>query len=301
MRFLSILFALFISTVFAATIQRREDGKKSHAQPTALPIDWHILSQAAGISRHTYCPQQNPGLKVGDAKLLWSSYLGIINQRVDIFHSPRLGITVAFEGTTKFPHSIVHDTDFPLVVPDGPLSGVFPPGVSLFEGFMKAYNDVAKETISHAMKFVKEYNDYRITSTGHSLGAALAAIAGAHFNHALPVDVHVYAFGLPRTGNQQWADYIDEKLGGRFFYVVNGRDWVPRVPPQGMNYQHPSGEIWIREPSTTDWAYYPGQENVNGANSVTIKLTFEDHHGVYFHTDLGSTTGACPALVNTEW
>ena len=295
-----LAFAL-ISTAFAATIHPRDFGKQSHAQPTGLPIDWHILSQAAGLSRQTYCPQQDAGIQVGDSKLLWSQHAGILNQRVDIFHSPRLGVSVAFQGTTDFPPSIIHDADFPLVVPDGPLTGVFPPGVSLFQGFMNAYNSVADETIAHAMKFVKEYNDYRITVTGHSQGAAMAAIAGAHYKHALPVDLHVYVFGLPRTGNQQWADYIDEKLGGRFYHVVNGRDWVPRVPPQGMNYQHPSGQIWIREASTTDWAYYPGQENVNGPNSVTLKLSMEDHRGVYFHTNLGGTTGPCPALVNSEW
>ncbi|WFD36900.1 hypothetical protein MCUN1_003791 [Malassezia cuniculi] len=292
--------AALLPSLFAASIQPRTTGPVSWDKPTALPLDWHILSQAAGLSRQAYCWEQDAGIQVGDAVVLWSNWFGIVNQRVTVFHSQRLGVSVAFEGTTESVLSILHDVNFPLVDPAERLAPVFSDGVKLFNGFQDAYLAVADETYQHVLAALAKYNETRVTATGHSLGAAMAAIAGADYNHYLKnATVNVYAFGFPRTGNVPWADYIDQHLPGRFYYIVNGRDWVPQMPPQDWGFQHPSGQIWIKNASTTDWAYYPGQENHYGANSVDPKWNFDDHHGTYFHTLLGSTVGTCPAQVNT--
>ena len=47
--------------------------------------------------------------------------------------------------------------------------------------------------------------------TGHSLGAAVASLDAAMLRMALPSDVAVSSvvFGLPRVGNQAWADLYD--------------------------------------------------------------------------------------------
>lgn len=43
-----------------------------------------------------------------------------------------------------------------------------------------------------------------------------------------------------------------------------------------MGFQHPSGQVWINPANTTNWAYYPGQENVHGADTVLFPpLNFE--------------------------
>ena len=303
MRLFSFAISALIATwVSAASIQSRSKGNVSWEKPTELPIDWHILSQAAGMSKQTYCFDQDAGIQVGDAKLLWSNWFGVVNQRVSVFHSDHLGVTAAFEGTTSSILSILHDANFPQVDPAQRLSSVFPPGVKLFNGFQDAYLAVADETFHHIQKAMKQYNDTRVSATGHSLGAAMAAIAGPDFQHHLKdAQVFVYAFGLPRTGNNEWANFIDKKLEGRFFFATNGRDWVPHMPPRDWGFQHPSGQIWIKKASSTDWAYYPGQENHFGPNSIEPKWNFDDHHGTYFHSYLGQTVGSCPAEVNTSY
>jgi hypothetical protein len=47
-----------------------------------------------------------------------------------------------------------------------------------------------------------------------SIGAALATMTGAMIKDAVDpsVDVSVTGFGLPRGGNQAWADFLDSQV-----------------------------------------------------------------------------------------
>lgn len=79
---------------------------------------------------------------------------------------------------------------------------------------------------------------YRIYVTGHSLGGALAMLAGqfllSHdlqgYQHALSV----CTFGAPRTGNNGFADWFQ---GVDVVRYVNSEDTVPTLPP-------PTGKIF---------------------------------------------------------
>lgn len=70
--------------------------------------------------------------------------------------------------------------------------------------------------------------------------------------------------GQPRDGNPVFANAVDSLLANKFSYVVNGRDFVPHLPPRIAGFQHPSGQVWINPANTTGWLFYPGQENVHG-------------------------------------
>ncbi|KAL4402240.1 Lipase [Malassezia pachydermatis] len=295
--FLAILALAWVTT--ATPVVRTVFGPTSYEPATDLPVDWHLLSQAAGMAQQTICDQNTIGMEIGDAKLLWSQWLGIVNQRVNVFHSKSLGVSVAFESTTGSLFSILHDADFFLTKPVGPLAPALNDHAWIDQGFQGAYLDIAEPTFAQVKKAMKDYNETRVSIVGHSLGAAMALLAAMDYDHRLKHGVHhCFAFGLPRTGNAAFAKQVDDQLLGKFYYVVNGKDWVPHMPSREWGYQHPSGQIWINPPNTAHWAFYPGQENHYGANSVEPIWTFEDHHGVYFHTGLGHGPGKCPAEVN---
>ena len=299
MHFLAFLLCL-IPLALCIIEPRDIDGPTSHEAPTDLPIDWHILSQAAGMAHEPYCLFGDIGDRVGDAEVLWRKGHGVVIQRVKIFHSKSLGVTVSFEGTTASLLSILHDVNAALIDPPKEVAPAYCEGVKLFAGFSNAYMELRDEVYEQIVKFQKQFNDKRVTTTGHSLGAAMSVLAAMDLNKRLDDGIYrSFAFGMPRTGNGAFANDVDKKIGGRFFYIVNGRDWVPRVLPRELGFQHPSGQIWINPPSTTHWKYYPGQENHYGANSEDPILTFDDHHGIYFHTGLGHGPGKCPASVGT--
>ncbi len=74
--------------------------------------------------------------------------------------------------------------------------------------------------------------------TGHSLGAALATLAAAHF-YTSGRDVHsVYAFGSPRVGCRRFREVYKRHDRGRTFRIVNRHDIVARIPPRLLRYRH---------------------------------------------------------------
>jgi triacylglycerol lipase len=77
--------------------------------------------------------------------------------------------------------------------------------------------------------------------TGHSLGGALAVLAGGACAYdpdtLLPVN-GVYTFGQPRVGLHDFCNNIELKFGRVYYRFVNNRDVVPRVPPRAFDYTH---------------------------------------------------------------
>lgn len=69
---------------------------------------------------------------------------------------------------------------------------------------------------------------------GHSLGGALANLFSAQMVNDYPGSEDaiggVYTFGQPRVGDLQYAQFVNEKMGQRFFRFVNGNDLIPRLP-----------------------------------------------------------------------
>lgn len=75
--------------------------------------------------------------------------------------------------------------------------------------------------------------------TGHSLGGALAALAGAYFTVAgveVPQISRIYTFGQPRIGLHDFCETYGRILSGKLVRFVNNKDLVPRVPLTGSDY-----------------------------------------------------------------
>ena len=70
----------------------------------------------------------------------------------------------------------------------------------------------------------------KLVLTGHSLGGALATIAAAEWQASF--DIHsIYTYGQPRVGRTDFATFVQQRYGSKFFRFVNDDDIVPRVPP----------------------------------------------------------------------
>lgn len=79
----------------------------------------------------------------------------------------------------------------------------------------------------------------RLLITGHSLGAALAAVSAARILRELGIAADaVHVFGMPRAGGMNFARDYELALGARTFRLVHGDDVVATVPPSGLGYRH---------------------------------------------------------------
>jgi triacylglycerol lipase len=76
--------------------------------------------------------------------------------------------------------------------------------------------------------------------TGHSLGGALAVLAGAAFSMWSGAPIRsvngIYTFGQPRVGLYRFCGNYDHLLSRKTFRFVNNQDLVPRVPFRGFDY-----------------------------------------------------------------
>jgi len=80
---------------------------------------------------------------------------------------------------------------------------------------------------------LKQVGGYRLLFTGHSLGAAMATLAGS-----LRTPASLYTFGSPRVGDADFVAALEKKRLDNHRYV-DCCDLVARVPPAGLlGYAH---------------------------------------------------------------
>ncbi len=126
-----------------------------------------------------------------------------------------------------------------------------------------------------------------VTVVGHSLGATLALLDGVLLRIQLDptVGVKVIGYGMPRVGNDVFANFVDKILSGRVTRINNKKDPVPTVPARSFGYQHCSGEVHIQEESG-EWIECPFQDNTDprctdGTVTSIFGSKFSEHSGPY--------------------
>ena len=95
-----------------------------------------------------------------------------------------------------------------------------------------------------AVKFGEKIAQYAadnipILITGHSLGGALAAVAGLYFKlkYGL-VAKGIYTYGQPKICGKPLVDYYYSNVTDKLFINVNDEDIVPKVPLAKMGFKH---------------------------------------------------------------
>jgi hypothetical protein len=105
--------------------------------------------------------------------------------------------------------------------------------------------------------------------TGHSLGGALAALAGACFTvlaSPVPAVSAIYTFGQPRIGLHDFCNTYSRILDGRLVRFVNKKDLVPRVPFRNWDYSDAGKMIHF------DSSGKPGLESTEWRNFLARTL-----------------------------
>ena len=135
-------------------------------------------------------------------------------------------LLLAFRGTASIKDWMT-DANFDLV------GG---PGGKVHEGFSTALSCVWRDVWSYIRA---ERKGRALWITGHSLGAALAALAVAKLRLEKDEPVNgLYTFGHPRTGDREFAKNFNADFSSQTFRYVNNNDIVTRVPFRAMHYSH---------------------------------------------------------------
>jgi endonuclease G len=127
-------------------------------------------------------------------------------------------IYVAFRGTESL-NDWLADLDVrPISKPYG----------HVHRGFAAAYDQVASQLV--ATIDALQASGKVLHLTGHSLGAAVAAIAACELHGRYPI-AGIYTFGQPRLGDRTTVAFFEQNYPHSFHRFVFDDDIVPRVPP----------------------------------------------------------------------
>jgi hypothetical protein len=127
-----------------------------------------------------------------------------------------------------------------LIVPEGRLgtdlaaAGV---GARFHQGFVRAIGDVW-EPFLEAIESEHKKSERPIWLTGHSLGGALALLAGWLLRRKfLPIH-QIYTFGGPMIGNDDVVKAFAKEFPDKIFRYVNSPDPVPKLPTISLIANH---------------------------------------------------------------
>ncbi|EHA28261.1 lipase [Aspergillus niger ATCC 1015] len=180
-------------------------------------------------------------------------------------------IVLSFRGSSDLSNWIA-DLDFGLTS----VSSICD-GCEMHKGFYEAWEVIADTITSKVEAAVSSYPDYTLVFTGHSYGAALAAVAATVLRNA-GYTLDLYNFGQPRIGNLALADYITGQNMGSNYRVTHTDDIVPKLPPELLGYHHFSPEYWITSGNdvtvtTSDVTEVVGVDSTAGNDGTLLDST----------------------------
>ncbi|KAL4896411.1 Alpha/Beta hydrolase protein [Aspergillus ambiguus] len=207
-------------------------------------------------------------------------------------HGPGPGakrIIVAFRGTYSLANTVVDLSAYPQAYEpygddedDG--AGACA-NCTVHAGFMASWRNARRTVLYHVSAARARYPEYRVEVVGHSLGGAVAALAGVEMQRC-GWTPRVTTFGEPKVGNSGFARFVDAvfELGGdggdgerRFRRVTHVGDPVPLLPLREWGYAMHAGEVFVSKaelaPEVADVVLCEGDRDVRCISGAEDALT----------------------------
>ncbi|KAJ9065375.1 hypothetical protein DSO57_1020228 [Entomophthora muscae] len=129
----------------------------------------------------------------------------------------------------------------------------FAKDAKVHSGFRQATNSIMLTIIMPVIRALRQYPNYRLIITGHSLGGSVATLTFSEllYRRIAPANkMSLFTYGEPRTGNLAFARWINLQQT-HITRVVNENDIVPHINPATLGYVHHSTELYIRSNTST--------------------------------------------------
>lgn len=132
------------------------------------------------------------------------------------------------------------------------------------------------------LELLKNYNDYELIITGHSLGGALATLFGYLLSKEIMCEIKIISFASPRVGNYYFKKDFDETLHINHYRITNNRDIVTCAPM--IKYNHVGKNIHLTDDS---YEYYD-KYNYNTWLKYSLFYCWKirDHDIMYYYNNL---------------
>lgn len=182
-------------------------------------------------------------------------------------------------------------------------------------GFYTSWANTRKQILDNVQELVSLHPDYELTLVGHSLGGAVAALAGLDFK-ARGWHPRVTTFGEPRIGNLGLVKYLDQRFnlaGGlpqndtspEYRRVTHIDDPVPLLPLTEWGYAMHAGEIYISKPSLSpdlvDLQHCKGDFDLNCIAGQDTSIPSNPDSPKHKRDLLSSVQGEIHEVVHEPW
>ena len=170
-------------------------------------------------------------------------------------------IAVVYAGTYSI-DDIMVDMDIDLVQYDGPNPNN--DKILVHEGFNDVLfsNGVWNELFPIVYTLHQTYPDYRLITSGHSLGGAEAIMTATALAYTLPdSNVISISYGTPKIGDESWVSFANSISNLAIWRFVNGEDIIPRHPK--YDYMHVGHTIQLNERCVKAYYLHYGDESLD--------------------------------------
>lgn len=352
MRPLHILSTLAISCLahddLQAPLTDESPASNSHITPELyaeleelsriVDISYCVGTANTGISKPFNCLSRCAGFPSFELITTWNTGALFTDScgYVALSHEPAVPrIIVAFRGTYSIANTVMDLATMPqeyLPYPGSNDSRADVPkcnNCTVHLGFYKSWSASQEIVIPQLETLRAAYPDYELTLVGHSLGGAVASLAGLEFLNRgwRPA---VTTFGSPKIGNKALAKYFDMRfdLGDRdmaklespddstrrtvYRRVTHRDDPVPLLPPSHWGYAPHAGELFIDKSSLPfnhtdvlvchgdkDKKCIAGQDDSNSGNWIPVKYRLWQL--LFAHRDYFWRLGVCLPEMRFGW
>jgi Lipase (class 3) len=150
-------------------------------------------------------------------------------------------------------------------------------GCEVGDGFLQSWEALSDSVLASVQSLGDTSTPVLIT--GHSLGAALAALAAIDIQAAgYTLSGASYTFGQPRVGNEAFASWFDQQIpAGSWYRLVHYADIVPHLPPEALDFYHVMTEVWYNEAQTSYQVCTASGEDPSCSDSLLLPISIDDH------------------------
>jgi len=185
---------------------------------------------------------------------------------------------------------LIEDVDIVMSNLDSTLFPGISSSIEVHSGFKSAQAQTATKVLAAVKSAMATHSATKVTIVGHSLGGAIALLDSVYLPLHLPsTTFKTVVYGLPRVGNQAFANHVDG-ANGHLTHINNKEDPVPILPGKFLGFHHPSGEVHIEDSNA--WDSCPGQDNPSklcstGDVPTIFQSNESDHDGPYNGVTMG--------------
>lgn len=209
----------------------------------------------------------------GGFKVTNFSYAASVDTQAYVgFSNERQEIVVSFQGTDPLSIKDWLD-DIDIIKAD--LDFLDVANAKVHSGFLACYFGHRDVVVPSIQALQRQYPNYTVWVTGHSLGGAQAIIAALDLVYTWKVqNLKAYTFGCPRVGNGPFALAFNKHVPENW-RLTHERDPVPHVPPKFFGFHHPGTEVWNHD---NGFKKCDGSgEDSSCSDSLLLPLGISDH------------------------